>query len=81
MKPFKMIGIAIAAFALASLAMVAGPSLVEHGIALAHSQRTGAAPVAKHDSAPAAKPDATAKPSALESTAIATAQEATSLPQ
>lgn len=81
MKPYKMIGIAIAAFALASLAMVAGPTLIEHGIAMAQGQRTGAAPVAKSSATPAPKPASSSEKSTIESTAIATAQEATSLPQ
>jgi len=69
MKPHKMVGIAVAAFALASIAMAAGPRLVEHGIALVQGKQV------------AATPAATDQQSALETMAVATAQEATSLQQ
>jgi hypothetical protein len=73
MKSYKMIGIAVAAFALASLVMAAGPRLVEQGIAIV---------IGKQDSAkPAAKPAASNEQSTLELMAVATAQEATSLQQ
>jgi len=69
MKPYKLIGIAVAAFALASIAMAGAPRLVEHGLAMVQSQRTAVAP------------EATGELLALETAAVATAQEATSLPQ
>jgi hypothetical protein len=69
MKPYKMVGIALAAFALASIAMAAGPRLMEHGIAIARAQQAVAAP------------DAPDQQTVLEMTAVATAQEATTLPQ
>jgi hypothetical protein len=81
MKPYKMVGIALAAFALASFAMAAAPRLVEHGIAMVHAQRTAAAPSAVPAPAPPAKPAASDQQSAIEKTAIATAQEATTLQQ
>ena len=80
MKPYKMVGIAVAAFALASIAMAAGPRLIEHGIAMVHAQPLAGAPVAKSavtpDPAPAT-PAATSAQSTFEKTAVATAQEAT----
>jgi len=69
MRPYKMIGIAAAAFVLASLAMAAAPRLVEHGIAMLQGQQAAVAP------------PATDELLALETAAVATAQEATSLPQ
>jgi hypothetical protein len=69
MKQAKLIGIAFAAFALASVAMAAAPRLVEQGISR----------IQKHQSASA--PDVTQQQSALETVAVATAQEATSLTQ
>ncbi|HKM90205.1 MAG TPA: hypothetical protein VJX29_06290 [Candidatus Acidoferrales bacterium] len=69
MKRFKMIGIAVAAFALASLAMAAAPRLVERGLAMVQGQQAAVAPAA------------TGELSALETAAVASAQEATSLPQ
>lgn len=69
MRRFKMIGIAVAAFGLASFAMAAAPRFVEHGIAMLQGQQAAAAPAA------------TGELLALETAAVATAQEATSLPQ
>jgi hypothetical protein len=69
MKPSKMIAIAVAAFGLASLAMAAGPRLVERGISMVHEQQA------------AVTPDATDQQSTLVAVAVATAQEATSLQQ
>jgi len=69
MKQYKMIGIAVAAFGLASFAMAEGPALIERGIARLEKPRAVAAPEAKKQE------------SAVETTAVATAQEATSLTQ
>ena len=69
MKPYKLIGIAVAAFGLASLAMATAPRLVEHGFAMLQGQQAAVAPAA------------TGELLALETAAVATAQEATPLPQ
>jgi hypothetical protein len=77
MKTYKMVGVAVAAFALASIAMAAAPRLVGHGIAVVQAKRAAA----KSPVAPAADPAATDQQSALQKSAVAAAQEATSLPQ
>jgi len=69
MKQYKMIGIAIAAFCLASFAMAEGPALIERGLAMVQKSRAAAAPQTQQ------------QPSTIEATAVATAQEATSLAQ
>ena len=77
MKGFKMIGIAVAAFALGSFLMLAGAVLAERGVA--HAQ-TRPAPAAPAEQASPASP-ADAQQSNLVKAAVASAQEATSLPQ
>jgi hypothetical protein len=64
-----MVLIAVLAFGLGSLAMIAAPLLAEKGVAMVQKQRA------------AATSDATEQQSLVATAAVAAAQEASSLPQ
>jgi hypothetical protein len=69
MKPFKMIGITVLAFALGSLVMVGAPLLAEQAVAMVQKQKA------------VTTPDATEQLSVVATVAVAAAQEATPVQQ
>jgi len=75
MKAIKMVGMAVAAFGLASFAMAAGPLLVERGVAMLEKHRAVAKP------APTDQKTSTQQKKSVVDAGMAAAQETASLPQ